>query len=78
VTQIVDAIYTNGSFKPVTPLVGVAENAQVRLTIESPTPPPPRRGPLDGFVGDVSDEDTQAMLEVINEEFGQVDPDDWK
>lgn len=75
--QTIKAIYTEGVLKPVTPLKDVAENAEVTLTVESQPHTTPR-GPLEGWVGGVSNEDTAELLRVVEEEFEKVDPNEWK
>lgn len=64
----------------------------VRVTLEPldlPVPPPSfqwpseeelaaRKAKLLELAGTISDEEAQRMLKVIEEEFGQVDPDEWR
>jgi len=72
--KTVDAIYENGALRPLEPLTWLAEHAQVKVTIA--TEPSPR--PWAVCVGIMPDEDAKEMLKIIDDEFGQVYPDDWK
>jgi predicted DNA-binding antitoxin AbrB/MazE fold protein len=71
--RIVEAIYENGVLQPIAPLTGLQEHQRVWVTIESEKAP----HPLLKHCGTVSDEDTREIQKII-EEFGKVDPDDWK
>jgi predicted DNA-binding antitoxin AbrB/MazE fold protein len=72
--KTIEAIYENGVLRPVQPLDWLEEKRQVTVTVTTPDP----QGPLNGWVGGISDEDATLMRRVIDEEFGQVNPDDWK
>jgi hypothetical protein len=52
----------------------LADRAQVTLTLDTGR----TRRPLDDWVGGLSDQDAAEMRRVIEEEFEQVNPDDWK
>ena len=73
-TRTVAAVYSNGVLKPDHPLEGVAENERLLVTVHSLDP----SHPLAGVVGTLPDEDAREMMKIIDEEFGKVDPDDWK
>lgn len=73
-TKTIEAIYSNGVLRPVVPLTDLRENGRVTITITTA-----RSGhPLEGWVGGLSDEDAHEMLRVVDTEFEQVNPDDWK
>jgi hypothetical protein len=55
-------------------LQGVAEHAQVTLSIEQEI----NTKNLLKYCGTVSDEDTQEIQEIIEREFEQINPDAWK
>jgi predicted DNA-binding antitoxin AbrB/MazE fold protein len=69
-----DAIYENGVFRPLEPVEGLQNNHRVTVTVETPD----AARPLDGWRGGLSDEDAATMRRVIEEEFEQVNPDEWK
>ena len=72
--KTVQARYIGGVFHPVEPVDWLEENRQVTVVVDVPD----RAAPLDGWVGGLSDEDAREMLRTIEQEFEQVDPDDWK
>jgi predicted DNA-binding antitoxin AbrB/MazE fold protein len=72
--KTIEAIYENGVLRPVQPLDWLEDKRQVTVTVTTADP----QGPLKDWVGGVSDEDAKIMRQVIDEEFGQVNPDDWK
>jgi hypothetical protein len=37
-----------------------------------------RKARMDEAIGCLSDDEAQRILQVIDEEFGQIDPDDWR
>jgi predicted DNA-binding antitoxin AbrB/MazE fold protein len=74
VVKTIKAIYENGVLKPIEPIEGLADRAQVTLTLDTGR----TRRPLDDWVGGLSDQDAAEMRRVIEEEFEQVNPDDWK
>lgn len=73
-TRKVRAKFVRGVFEPIDPVDGLEENRPVTVLIDVPD----RAHPLEGWVGGLSDEDARDMLGVIESEFGQVNPDDWK
>ena len=73
-TKNIEAIYANGVLKPVQPIDGLEENRRVRLTITADDRP----SPFADWVGGISNEDAAQMRSVIEEEFEQVEPDEWK
>jgi predicted DNA-binding antitoxin AbrB/MazE fold protein len=73
-TRTIDAVYENGTLRPLEPIGWLAENARVTVTVHAQ----PESKPLAGWVGGMSDEDAREMREIIEAEFGRVNPDDWK
>ena len=74
VERTIEAIFADGVLRPLAPIDFLDENHRVTLTVTVPH----RRRPLDGWVGGLSDADAEAMRRVIDAEFEQVNPDDWK
>jgi predicted DNA-binding antitoxin AbrB/MazE fold protein len=74
VQRTIEAIYENGVLRPMQPLDWLEEKRKVTVTVSTPD----SSSPLSGWVGRISDEDAEIMRRVIDEEFGQVNPDDWK
>lgn len=72
--KTIRARFVKGVFEPVEPVEGVEENRQVTVIIDLPD----RRPPLEGWVGGLSDDDARDMIRVIESEFEQINPDDWK
>jgi len=73
--RTLEAIYENGVLKPLQPLVELGENARVRITVEMSDT---ARHPLADCIGSLPDEDASEMLEIIRQEFEQVNPSDWQ
>jgi predicted DNA-binding antitoxin AbrB/MazE fold protein len=73
-TKTIEAIYSDGVLKPLEPLSGIENNRRVTVTVQVAEP----GRPLEGWVGGVSDDDATTMRRVIEEEFEQVNPDEWK
>lgn len=73
-TKTIEAIYADGVLKPLEPLAGIENNRRVTITVQSTEP----GRPLEGWQGGLSDEDAGLMRKVIEEEFEQVNPDEWK
>ena len=72
--KTLEAIYSGGVFRPVEALQGFEENQRVIVTVTAPA----KGNPLDGWIGGMSDEDANNMIDAINSEFERVDPDEWK
>lgn len=72
-TKTIDAVYAGGVLRPLEPLTGLHENDRVRLTVESPAP-----ASIQDVVGIMPDDDAAEMMRIINDEFGRIDPEDWK
>lgn len=67
-----EAVYENGLLRPLHPLP-LLENEQVTITVTSRRPPIP-----EDCVGIMPDEDAAEMLQIIEDAFERVDPDEWK
>jgi predicted DNA-binding antitoxin AbrB/MazE fold protein len=70
--KTIDAVFENGVFRPTEPVVGVPEHSRVRVTVVPSTLPA-----WADCVGIMPDEDAREMTRIIDEEFEQVDPNDW-
>ncbi len=67
------AIYEHGVLRPLEPLEGIAENSEVKLTVQSL----PTRHDLKDLFGTLPKEDTDEMRKIIDEEFEKVDLSEW-
>jgi predicted DNA-binding antitoxin AbrB/MazE fold protein len=67
-------LYEDGVFKPLEPVDWLENQRNVEALIEEPQ----AVHPFAGWVGDMPDEDAKEMRRIIEEEFEQIDPDDWK
>jgi predicted DNA-binding antitoxin AbrB/MazE fold protein len=74
-TQTVEAIYEDGILRPVEPLEGIAEHCIVTVTIEVGEK---AAHPLADCVGILPDEDADDMRRIIEAEFEQVNPNEWR
>lgn len=73
-TKTIEAVYESGVLRPVAPIDGLSEHDRVVVTIERTT----AGHPLAGWVGGLPDDEAAAILKDVGDEFGRVDPDDWK
>ena len=73
-TRTINAVYENGLLRPLQPLDGFAEHAQVKLTIETVTP---ASNGLTDCIGILPDEDAAEMRQIVESEFEQVNLSDW-
>ena len=74
-TQTIEAIYENGVLRPLRPLVGIANQARVKITVKLEQQPP---HPLADCIGILPTEDAKEMLGIIEDEFEKVDLNEWK
>ncbi len=72
-TRKIDAIFENGVFRPLEPVQGLEERAQVRLSVEMPS----NGQDLSKCIGSLPDADAADMLRIIESEFERVDLRDW-
>lgn len=72
--KTIGAVYSNGVLRPLQPLDGLTENDHVTITVNKID----LEHPLDGWVGDVSDQDAALMRAAVEQEFEGIEPDDWK
>ncbi len=70
----VEAIYENGILRPLSELEGVEEHDKVVITIEKVEPV---RNPLLKYAGIMSDEEAREINQIIEDEFGRIDPNGW-
>jgi predicted DNA-binding antitoxin AbrB/MazE fold protein len=73
-SQIIEAIFENGVFRPLAPPAGVSEHEKVKLSIEHEA----TLHPLIDFCGTVPDADTREIEQIISDEFEKVNPDEWR
>ena len=71
--QQVSAIYENGLLRPLHNH-NLPENSKVNLVIESNLN---SSHPLLQFAGILSDQEAQELETIINQEFNQVNKDEW-
>ena len=72
--QTVEAVYAGGVLKPLRPLQGIAENGKVTVTVSAA-----QAGRAIGdCAGILPDEDAKEMRGIVEAEFEQVNPDEWK
>lgn len=72
--KTIHAIYKHGTLRPLEPIEGIKENAEVEITIITKEP---KRHPLAEVCGIMPKEDAEEMLKIIEEEFEKVNPDEW-
>jgi predicted DNA-binding antitoxin AbrB/MazE fold protein len=72
--QTVEAIFENGTLRPLEPLEGIEEKARVRIAIEPLTEP----HPLAGCFGILPDSDAAEMRRIVDEEFERIDHSAWQ
>ncbi|MCK4659422.1 MAG: antitoxin family protein [Phycisphaerae bacterium] len=72
--RTINAIYEAGVLRPLQSLDGIAEHAQVRLTIENVEP---AGNSLMDCIGILPDEDAEEIRRVVESEFEQVNPNEW-
>ncbi len=73
-TRTINAVYEAGVLRPLQSLDGIAEHAQLRLTIESVEP---AGNGLADCIGILPDEDASEMRRIVESEFEQVNLDEW-
>jgi predicted DNA-binding antitoxin AbrB/MazE fold protein len=74
-TRTIEALYENGVLHPLEPLEGVAEHSRLTITLELGVKVRPH--PLADLIGTLPDEDAREMMQVIDEEFEQIDAEEW-
>lgn len=72
--RTINAIYEGGVLRPLQSLEGIAEHAQVRVTVESID-----RGNngLTDCIGILPDDDAEEMRRIVEGEFEQVNLGEW-
>lgn len=78
--QNIRAIYDDGVLRLLQPLQGVSDGQEVVIEVDDASFPETAaslrtRGE---WIGTLSAEDAEAMRNAIEQEFEQIDPDDWK
>lgn len=74
-TKIIHAIYEHGILRSLEPIEGIGENTEVEVTIAVKQK---ELSPILRFAGILSEEEANKMLRIVEEEFGRVNPDEWK
>ncbi len=73
-TQTINAVYEGGVLRPLQSLEGIAEHAQVKLTVESVDA---AGNGLADCIGILPDEDAAEMRRIVESEFEQVNLHEW-
>lgn len=75
----IPATYENGVFKPQSP-VDLPQGARVDLLVSEPQDDPVAvlKTRFPNSFGIMPREDADEMQRIIDEEFGKVNPDDWR
>jgi predicted DNA-binding antitoxin AbrB/MazE fold protein len=73
--KIIEAIYKQGIIRPINPIEGVKENSRIKVRIIKSQE---KKNPILKFAGILSDEEANSMINIIEEEFEKVNPDEWK
>jgi predicted DNA-binding antitoxin AbrB/MazE fold protein len=71
-TLTLEAVYESGVLRPLRPL-NLPEHTRVRLIVE-----PAPEHPLADCIGIMPNEDAEEMRRIIEQEFEQVNPDEWR
>ena len=75
----IPAIYENGVFRPVEPVeLPQVTHAGVLLPTESIDAGEALIRRFPGTLGTLSEEDADELQRIVEEEFGQMNPDDWR
>ena len=69
------AVYEHGILRPLEPIEGIEENAEVELTLIIE-----KKGiqPILRFAGILKEEEADQMIKVVDDEFERVNLDEWK
>ena len=73
--RAIEAIYKQGIIEPVEPLEGFEENSKIKVRIVTS---PKKKNPILKFAGILNDKEAKEMINIIEEEFEKVTPDEWK
>jgi len=73
-TRTISAVYEGGILRPLESLDGIAEHAQLKVTVE--TVEPADNGLAD-CIGILPDEDAADMRRIVADEFEQVNLGEW-
>jgi len=78
-TTWITAIFENGVLRPLRPLVGVPDRAEVDITVNTRENGPAVVDSLGwrGCVGTISDSDAAEMSRAVDDEFEKVDDREW-
>jgi predicted DNA-binding antitoxin AbrB/MazE fold protein len=73
-TRVLEAVYENGVFRPLTQPEGIAEHGRVMLTVTAEEKP----SSLADFAGRISPDDAEEMRAIVEREFERVDLREWQ
>ena len=73
------AVYEHGILRPLEPIDGIEENAEVELTLSIDLSIE-KKGihPILRFAGILKEEEADQMMKAVDDEFERVNPDEWK
>ena len=74
VARILEAVYENGIFRPLTRPEGIAEHGRVRLTVTAEEQP----SSLADFDGRISPDDAREMRAIVEQDFERVELREWR
>ena len=74
VARILEAVYENGIFRPLTRPEGIAEHGRVMLTVTAEEQP----SSLADFDGRISPDDAREMRAIVEQDFERVDLREWR
>lgn len=74
-TKTIQALYKCGVLKPLEPIEGLEENTEVEITVSTEKN---TFQPLLKFAGVLGEEEANAMMKIVDEEFEKVDMNEWK
>jgi predicted DNA-binding antitoxin AbrB/MazE fold protein len=74
-TKAFNAIYEHGVLKPLAPIEGINENTEVKVTISIENQV---SHPILRFAGILSKKDADSLMDMVEEEFGRVNLNEWK
>ncbi len=74
-TKTIHAIYEHGVLRPLEPIEGIMENTKVEVTV---TVEKEVSHPILRFAGILSEDEANKMLQMVEDEFERINPDEWK
>jgi predicted DNA-binding antitoxin AbrB/MazE fold protein len=74
-TKTIHAIYEHGVLRPLNPIEGLKDNAEVELTISTEKR---EAHPILKFAGILGNREADEMMKVIEDEFERINLNEWK